>query len=93
MRIRGDGATQLTSDPKNAARKRPVNLTLREDLVAEVKGVTDNLSGVVESLLVDFLAKEKTRRMDIAEQARATSALWNEFGDRKGSFADEYSTL
>jgi post-segregation antitoxin (ccd killing protein) len=53
----------------------------------------DNLSGVVESLLVDFLAKEQTRRMDIAEQARATSALWNEFGDRIGSFADEYSTL
>ena len=93
MRIRRDGATQLTSDPQNAARKRPVNLTLREDLVAEVKAVTDNLSGVVESLLVDFLAKEKTRRMDIAEQARATSALWNEFGDRIGSFADEYSTL
>lgn len=74
-------------------RKRPVNLTLREDLVAEVKGVTDNLSGVVESLLVDFLAGEKKRRMDTAEAARVTVALWNEFDDRNGSFADEYSTL
>jgi antitoxin CcdA len=74
-------------------RKRPVNLTLREDLVAEVKGVTDNLSGVVESLLVDFLARERKRRTDIAEQARATAALWNEFADRNGAFSDEHSTL
>jgi antitoxin CcdA len=83
----------LTSDPQNATRKRPVNLTLREDLVAEVKGVTDNLSGLVESLLVDFLARERKRRVDVAEQARATAVLWNEFGDRKGSFADDHSTL
>jgi antitoxin CcdA len=83
----------VTSDPQKAARKRPVNLTLREDLVAEVKGVTDNLSGVVESLLADFLAKEKQRRMDIAEDARATAALWNQFADRVGAFADEHSTL
>ena len=83
----------MTNGPNNAARKRPVNLTLREDLVAEVKGVTDNLSGVVESLLVDFLAQERKRRTDVAEEARATVALWNEFDDRAGSFADEHSTL
>ncbi len=83
----------MTNGSRNAVRKRPVNLTLREDLVAEVKGVTDNLSGVVESLLVDFLAREMKRRTDIAEEARATVALWNEFADKNGSFADEYSTL
>ncbi len=31
------------------ARKRPVNLTLNEDLVTRARGLTDNLSGVVES--------------------------------------------
>jgi antitoxin CcdA len=36
-----------------AARKRPVNLTLNEDLVQQAKGMTNNLSGVVESLLSD----------------------------------------
>ena len=30
------------------ARKRPVNLTLNEDLVVQARGLTDNLSRVVE---------------------------------------------
>jgi antitoxin CcdA len=38
-----------------AARKRPVNLTLNEDLVSQAKSMTDNLSGVVESLLSEFV--------------------------------------
>ena len=74
-------------------RKRPVNLTLSEDLVEEAKGVTDNLSGVVEALLAEFVAKERERRSGVAEEARATAALWNEFEERNGSFADAYSTL
>lgn len=74
-------------------RKRPVNLTLSEDLVEEVKGVTDNLSGVVESLLADFVSKERELRSGIVEEARATAALWNEFAERNGSFADDHSTL
>jgi antitoxin CcdA len=76
-----------------SARKRPVNLTLSEDLVAEAKGVTDNLSGIVESLLGEFLSKERERRAGMAENARASATLWNDFADRNGSFADEYSTL
>jgi antitoxin CcdA len=39
------------------ASKRPVNLTLNEDLVEQVKGVTDNLSGIVETLLAVFVTK------------------------------------
>jgi antitoxin CcdA len=78
---------------EKAARKRPVNLTLSEELVAEAKGITGNLSGVVESLLADFVTKERERRMGVVEEARATVALWNEFGERNGSFADDHSTL
>ncbi len=78
---------------EKAARKRPVNLTLSEELVAEAKGITRNLSGVVESLLADFVTKERERRMGVVEEARATVALWNEFGERNGSFADDHSTL
>jgi hypothetical protein len=48
---------------------------------------------VVESLLADFVAKERERRMGVVEEARATVALWNEFGERNGSFADDHSTL
>jgi antitoxin CcdA len=78
---------------EKAARKRPVNLTLNEELVAEAKGITRNLSGVVESLLADFVSKERERRMGVVEEAQATVALWNEFGERNGSFADDHSTL
>ncbi|HEY6457177.1 MAG TPA: type II toxin-antitoxin system CcdA family antitoxin [Steroidobacteraceae bacterium] len=74
-------------------RKRPVNLTLSEDLVTEAKEVTDNLSGVVESLLGEFLSKERKRRAGMVENARASVTLWNDFADRNGSIADEYSTL
>jgi antitoxin CcdA len=79
--------------PTKAVRKRPVNLTLSESLVEEVKGVTDNLSGVVESLLADFVSKERERRSGIVEGARASAALWNDFAERNGSFADDHTTL
>jgi antitoxin CcdA len=83
----------MKRSPGTLVRKRPVNLTLSEDLVAEVKGVAGNLSGVVESLLVDFVSKERERRSSIVEEARATAALWNNFAERTGSFADDHSTL
>lgn len=75
------------------ARKRPVNLTLNEDLVQQAKGVTDNLSGVVESLLSDFVAKEQKQRLDKAKSIQSTIATWNDFNVRLGSFSDEYSSL
>jgi hypothetical protein len=36
-----------TTTFNSEARKRPVNLTLNEDLVVQVRGLTNNLSGVV----------------------------------------------
>jgi antitoxin CcdA len=78
---------------KTAARKRPVNLTLNEDLVQEAKGMTDNLSGVVESLLSDFVAQEKNRRLTRAKALETTIAVWNDFNAKSGSFADEYPPL
>ncbi|MBX3694059.1 MAG: type II toxin-antitoxin system CcdA family antitoxin [Steroidobacteraceae bacterium] len=75
------------------ARKRPVNLTLNEDLVARARGVTENLSGVVESLLADFLARETEQRAAEARAAMEAAIAWNRFADKHGSFADEFSTL
>jgi antitoxin CcdA len=75
------------------AKKRPVNLTLNEDLVAEARAVTDNLSAVVESLLADYLVQERQRRAAEADAVRETVAVWNRFAERVGSFADEHSTL
>lgn len=76
-----------------AARKRPVNLTLNEDLVLQARGITDNLSGVVESLLADFVEHERQQRLDKAKALEATVATWNDFNAKAGSFADEHSTL
>jgi post-segregation antitoxin (ccd killing protein) len=75
------------------ASKRPVNLTLNEDLVAQARAVTDNLSAVVEALLADYIAAEQQRRAAEADVVRETVATWNRFADRQGSFADEHSTL
>lgn len=74
-------------------RKRPVNLTLNEDLVRNAKQLTNNLSGVVETLLADFVDSELQRRRAQSRQVETTIALWNDFEERHGAFADEYSTL
>jgi antitoxin CcdA len=75
------------------ARKRAVNLTLNEDLLAHVREVTENLSSVVESLLAEYLAKERHRRAAQVKIVDSTVALWNQFADETGSFADDHSTL
>lgn len=75
------------------ARKRPVNLTLNEELVAQAKGMTNNLSGVVEQLLADYVQKQHNARQEKSRQAERAVQAWNTFNDRSGSFADEHATL
>jgi antitoxin CcdA len=75
------------------ARKRAVNLTLNEDLLAHVREVTENLSSVVEALLARYLAEERQRRAAQTAMVESTVALWNQFGAESGSFADDHSTL
>ena len=75
------------------ARKRPVNLTLNEDLVLQARTMTDNLSGVVESLLKNFVEHENQQRLAEAKALEQIIATWNDFGDKVESFADEHSTL
>jgi antitoxin CcdA len=75
------------------APKRPVNLSLNEDLVAKVRHLTNNLSEVVESLLADFVSKEIARRDAHAKALQEAVLAWNAFGEKHGSFADEHSTL
>jgi antitoxin CcdA len=75
------------------ARKRPVNLTLNEDLVTQARKLTDNLSGVVESLLSDYVEHERRQQVAKANSAAASAAMWNDFNGKHGSIADEYSPL
>jgi antitoxin CcdA len=76
-----------------SARKRPVNLTLNEDLVAQARSLTENLSGVVEHLLADFVERSGQDREQRAAAVAATIDVWNAHGIQHGSIADEYSTL
>jgi hypothetical protein len=38
-------------------------------------------------------AKERQRRAAQVEIVKSTVALWNQFDDEQGSFADDHSTL
>lgn len=77
----------------SSTRKRSVNLTLRVDVVDQVRSISDNLSATVESLLVAYIDQQKqtpTLRQKVAMQSTQT---WNDFNRDVGSFADEYVTL
>jgi len=76
----------------NAA-KRPVNMTLNEDLVRCAREYTSNLSEQVEKLLADFVIAERRRRAEADGGLDAALVAWNDFDDKYGSFADEHSKL
>lgn len=86
-------AHAMKSDYDVAARKRPVNLTLNEDLVNQAKGLTDNLSQVVEALLSGYLAKIRDDQLARSKAVESTVKVWNDFNAKSGSISDEYSSL
>lgn len=77
----------------SSSRKRPVNLTLSETLVAEAKAYTDNLSATVDELLADYVVAQQQAQRDRQQRADACAADWNAVHEAVGSFADEHSTL
>lgn len=76
-----------------AMRKRAVNLTLNEGLVAQAKSYTSNLSATMEELLAAYVAQQQQTRLNRQLMADACSADWNAVHASVGSFADEHSTL
>ena len=74
-------------------RKRAVNLTLNEALVAQAKAYTSNLSATMEALLADHVAQQQQSRGSRQQAADACAQDWNAVHDAIGSFADEHSTL
>jgi antitoxin CcdA len=74
-------------------RKRAVNLTLNEGLVAQANTYTSNLSATVEDLLTTYVAHQQQTRLTRQQQADAASMDWNAVHASVGSFADEHSTL
>lgn len=83
----------LAPAPPPATRKRAVNLTLNESLVAQAKTYTSNLSATMETLLADYVATQQQARAARQQQADSCAADWNAMHAAIGSFADEHSTL
>ena len=75
------------------APKRPVNMTLNEDLVRRVREYTNNLSEQVEKLLAEFVTAEWKRRAEEDAGLDAAVTAWNDFDEKFGAFADEHSDL
>lgn len=73
--------------------KKPVNMTLSEDLVKEARLLTQNLSETVEQLLGAFVEQERKRRDDKEQRIDATIRALNEHDEKYGVWGDEYSTL
>ena len=74
-------------------RRRSVNLTINEALVAQAKAYTNNLSATMESLLAEFVVNQQSAQRNRQRLADACAADWNEVHAAVGSFADEHSTL
>ena len=72
------------------APKRPVNLSLNEDLVRQARTFTGNLSEQVEKLLAEYVAEEQKRVDERERRLDDAIAALNEFDAKYGSFADEY---
>jgi antitoxin CcdA len=76
-----------------AAPKRPVNMTLNQDLVRRARGITRNLSETVENLLVAFVAEAEAKAADREQQIAEHIAANDAFIAKYGSLADEFSNL
>lgn len=76
-----------------ALNKKPVNLSLSEDLVKESRLYCGNLSAKVEDLLQAYVVLEREQRGQYQQAAQQAVAAWNTLHDEAGSYADEHSTL
>lgn len=76
-----------------AAPKRPVSMTLNEDLVRRVRGLCSNLSETVEGLLADFVETAEAKALEREQKIAAHVAANEAFVAKYGSLADEFSEL
>jgi len=76
-----------------SARKRAVNLTLNEGLVAQAKTYTNNLSATMEALLSEFVAQQQQSQRGHQQLVDVCVSDWNQVAAACGSFADEHINL
>ena len=74
--------------PTKPGRKRAVNVTVAEDILAEAKRLKMNLSQVLEDELRKRVTEEKTRRWQ--EENREAIEAHNRFIEKHGIFGEEF---
>ncbi|PYD48628.1 type II toxin-antitoxin system CcdA family antitoxin [Novacetimonas pomaceti] len=87
------GTVTCTTHYDRTAPRRPVNLSLNADLLAQVRQVTPNLSATVETLLGDYLHATREKREGEQRQLDGVIDAVNELHMRHGFLSDEFSTL
>ncbi|MBV1833971.1 type II toxin-antitoxin system CcdA family antitoxin [Novacetimonas pomaceti] len=85
--------TSLGVSYDRSAPRRPVNLSLNTDLLAQVREVTPNLSATVETLLGDYLQSARQQREDEQRKLDGVIDAVNDLYARHGFLSDEFSTL
>lgn len=76
-----------------SALKKPVNLSLNDELVRESRAYCGNLSAKVEEMLQAYVVAERRARQSHRQQVQHAVSLWNALHDAAGSYADGHSTL
>jgi antitoxin CcdA len=76
-----------------SAPKRPVNMSLNEDLIRQAREIIPNLSVTVETLLADHVQGLQDGASLRKKQIAAVVAAENAFVAEFGSFSDEYNGL
>lgn len=68
----------------HAAAKRPVTVTLNEDLLRQAERHTADLSNTLEILLADFVSRREPRQRDddeaVAQLIAAANARYEKYG-------------
>jgi antitoxin CcdA len=73
--------------------KRPVNLSLSEDLVREAGKLTSNLSDTVEHLLAELIETDAQRQAGREQRIDASLVLIQAHQEENGLWGQEFSTL
>ena len=73
--------------------KKPVNLSLSDELVRESRSYCGNLSAKVEEMLQAYVATERLARQSHRQHVQQALSHWNALHDVAGSYADGNSTL
>ncbi len=76
-----------------SASKRPINVSLDEELVRTARLLTSNLSGTLEGLLREFVTREQTHRRAQDDAVAEVIDSLNAFHRTHGLLSDEFSSL